>query len=69
MLTRTEDLQHQIDMLNIKAQKLKDNHVHGDWNNWRWFTNYDIRIKELTIELLQLEIEDLNDSLFTYKDY
>lgn len=69
MITRIEDLQYQIDMLNIKSQKLKDKHVHGDWDNWRWFTSYDVRVKELTIELLQLEIKGLNDSLFTYKDY
>ena len=69
MITRIEDLQYQIDMLNIKSQELKDNHTHGDWNNWRIFTGYDIRIKELTIELLQLDIDSLNDSLETYLNY
>ena len=69
MLTRSEEIQYKIDMLNIKSQELKDKHTHGDWNNWRVFTNYDIRIKELTIELLQLDINTLNDSIFTYLDY
>ena len=69
MITKGEQLQYKIDMLNIKSQELKDKHEHGDWNNWRIFTNYDIRIKELTIELLQLDINGLNDSLFTYLDY
>ena len=69
MITKSEDLQYKIDMLNIKSQELKDRHVHGDWDNWRLFTNYDIRIKELTIELLQLDIVDLNDSILTYIDY
>ena len=69
MITKAEDLQYKIDMLNIKSRELKENHKHGEWNNWRLFTTYDIRIKELTIELLQLDIDDLNDSLLTYLDY
>ena len=69
MITKSEQLQYKIDMLNKKSQELKDNHVHGDWDNWRLFTNYDIKIKELTIELLKLDIVGLNDSLFTYIDY
>ena len=68
-MTKIEQLQYKIDMLNKKSQELKDNHTHGDWNNWRLFTNYDIRIKELTIELLQLDILELKDSLDTYLNY
>ena len=69
MITKSEELQHKIDMLNIKSQELKDKHTWGDWDNWRMFTNYDIRIKELTIELTQLDILDLKDSLDTYLNY
>ena len=69
MRTKVEDLQYKIDMLNIKSQELKDKHKWGDWDNWRLFINYDIQIKELTIELLQLDIDCLKDSLFTYLDY
>ena len=69
MITKSEELQHKIDMLNIKSQELKDKHTWGDWDNWRTFINYEIRIKELTIELLQLDIDGLNDSLETYLNY
>ena len=68
-MTKIEQLQYKIDTLNKKSQELKDNHTHGDWNNWRLFTSYDIRIKELTIELLQLDILELKDSLDTYLNY
>lgn len=69
MITKTEELQHKIDELNRKSRKLKAKHKHGDWENWRKFTNYDIKVKELTIELLQLDIDQLNDSLDTYSEY
>lgn len=69
MITKSEELEYKIDMLGKKSQELKDKHEWGDWDNWRLFINYDIRIKELTIELLQLDIDVLNDSLFTYLDY
>ena len=69
MITKSEELEYRIEMLHKKSQELKKDHEHGDWDNWRIFIGYEIRIKELTIELLQLDIDSLNDSLFTYLDY
>lgn len=69
MTTKTEELQNKIDELNRKSRKLKARHKHGDWDNWRKFIAYDIRINELTIELLQLDNEQLKDSLITYSEY
>ena len=69
MITKNEELEYRIELARKKSQKLKANHKHGDWVNWRTFIGYDMRVKELTIELLQLEIEQLNDSLITYSDY
>ena len=69
MITKSEELKNKIDELNRKSRKLKAKHKHGDWDNWRTFTNYDIKVKELTIELLQLDIDQLNDSLDTYLNY
>lgn len=69
MLTKAEELQNKIDELKVKSRSLKIIHKHGNWDNWRKFINYDIQINELTIELLQLENEQLNESLITYSDY
>ena len=69
MITKSEELKNKIDELNRKSRKLKAKHKHGDWDNWRMFINYDIKVKELTIELLQLDIDQLNDSLDTYLNY
>lgn len=69
MITRSEELKNRIDELKRKSRKLKAKHKYGDWDNWHIFINYDIEVKELTKELLQLDIEQLNDSLDTYSDY
>ena len=69
MLTASEKLHHEIELLEKESQELKNNHVWGDWENWKAFVIIDIKIIDLQKKVLELERQDLIESFVSYKKY